>query len=387
VSAAERSLLPEQVHALRAIVARGDAAVKAWDLWKATMHGVSMDPATPQLVPMVYARLRQQGVRDATLDALRPAYMNAWRTNLVLLRHLPVVVDLLRSQNIEAIALKGTAMLGRHYGDDGARILSDLDLLVPEARFADAWRVLEHAGWLPVREHFRNPDTRFNNAVELKGPDGFSVDLHCHVLAEDCSVDADRGFWLRSVQETIHGAVLRTLSPPDLLVMVLAHGTRGRSDVPHLRWIIDAALIIEGGMDWPAFAATAREHGVSGVMHDALAKLREWIDLEVPESVMSELRATPSDPLALVIHSYGDLGHLGLPAIRLRYHWAALSRGVGNRSVLVRLATIPDYLRYWCQVDHVWQVPGVLAIKLLRMVGYRLGLYRYPGLPRQAAAT
>jgi len=108
-----------------------------------------------------------------------------------------VVTGALRSSGIDVLALKGTALLTRYYGDDGARLLGDLDLLVPEVRFGEALAVLQREGWAPQTEGYRVPDPRFNNAVQLIGTDGRSVDLHCHVLLESCAPGADRGFWER----------------------------------------------------------------------------------------------------------------------------------------------------------------------------------------------
>ena len=117
-----------------------------------------VEHASAQLVlPAVGAALRDldlspwlDGELDAFLEAVHAANVER---NRELRDELVAVIDVLNRVDIEPVLLKGAIRLvDGLYPDDGWRMLRDLDLLVPTARWENALQVLQRAGYTLTRE-------------------------------------------------------------------------------------------------------------------------------------------------------------------------------------------------------------------------------------------
>ena len=67
----------------------------------------------------------------------------------------------------------------------------------------------------------------------------------------------------------------------------------------------------------------------------------------------------------------------GRPLALLLHHWTMFSRGLGRAGAVERARGLHAYLRFWANTDRIWKIPAVLATKGVRVIGHRLGLYRY----------
>ena len=126
------------------------------------------------ILPAMAAALRDLdliGSLDGELGAFLLAVHAAnLERNDELRDELAAAVALLNRAGIEPVLLKGAIRLvDQLYPDHGWRMLRDLDLLVPQAKFAEAIRALEDAGYAP--------NSRSGN--ELRHPGGsVQIDLH-----------------------------------------------------------------------------------------------------------------------------------------------------------------------------------------------------------------
>lgn len=111
---------------------------------------------------------------DARCDT---ATATAWGLNLRLINDITPVLRAWRSAGIDALAIKGLALLGDIYPDHQLRPIGDADLVIPRHQLATALRVLAELGWnVPHNKalHFRGGGT----AVNFGNDTGTSIDIH-----------------------------------------------------------------------------------------------------------------------------------------------------------------------------------------------------------------
>jgi len=91
------------------------------------------------------------------------------------------------------VALKGLGLLATAYPEAAMRPMHDLDFLLPTESFRTAFEALTAAGWSPLRGSAKSYFKRLRtfHALPVKGPDGIEIDLHRHMLEENCYQGAD----------------------------------------------------------------------------------------------------------------------------------------------------------------------------------------------------
>lgn len=152
-------------------------------------------------------------------------------------------VDLLAKAGIPVMLIKGMAMR-YHYAAGVPRIMSDMDLLVPEERFEDAVRILcatggTEAGYSAWSVHIENGIA--------------SIDLHRWLFKHHG--EKGENIWERAVPIDFYGRKMYVPSPEDMFVHQL--DTRARAifvfeaETRRMRWLYDCRNICgEGAFDW-----------------------------------------------------------------------------------------------------------------------------------------
>lgn len=178
---------------------------------------------------------RRQGLPLATTE--QTAYMVTLGGNLALQPALDRAAGAIAAAGVEAILYKGQDYLARIYGDQGARAMADIDLLVRPGDRAGAERALWRAGFRPAPAPGVHHEMRWVHA-------GVAVDLHEQFIsAGRMRVDLEAVF-ARSRPSHVPG--LRALEPTDAaLVHCIAQAVKGH-DLPassyyELRWLLARA--------------------------------------------------------------------------------------------------------------------------------------------------
>jgi hypothetical protein len=315
------------------------AARLAWARWVAASGGREPDLGSLRLLPLVAQRLRELRVSNASGPRLQGVYRHAWCTNQIMVSQALSLVDALHRNGIEAMALKGLALLpGAYGGDPGLRAMFDVDLLVRRTDLARAANALEAEGF---RAKFRaflpgqgQAPVEGHAVVFRKGK--LEVDLHWCFLQFDSSPWLEAEVWSRARRATLCGRELVVPSPSDLMLLVCTHGlTWTHGAVP--LWPADVWRLAQhfGETDWQRLIELARSRLFTLLVYSALRFVREALEGAIPDSVLTALARSEVSPAEV-----SELKSLTIP----RYSANATDRLVAGRLAHMRSKT-PASLR------------------------------------------
>ena len=174
------------------------------------------------------------------------------------------------------LLLKGPYLAARYYGDLGGREFVDLDLLVPGADRARAWRLLETAGY---RRRSRVLGGERLTSLFVHGFDfatgNASVDLHwCLMRHPSVRVD-ERRLWSEQVRYTVGGTPIGVLSTGHEIVFqalsLLRDIERGRPKGKNVVDLIQVVAASDDAMDWEALVERGRTDGTLGPLVNVLS--------------------------------------------------------------------------------------------------------------------
>ncbi|WP_369140381.1 nucleotidyltransferase family protein [Modestobacter versicolor] len=192
--------------------------------------------------------------------------------------------------------VKGPVLAARYQRVGLHRSASDLDLLVPPARLADALRALTTAGGGLLSRNFTLMRAELPGEVAVQAGRGTVVDLHWSLVNRSRRrrwTSVSTGELLdRARTDDVGGRPLRVLHPADALVHLCLHA--GLAGGSRLGWLLDVALTVEQTpVDWAEVVRVARQWRVGRVVGLVLARSRRLLGAPVPRGVIGSL-AGPS---------------------------------------------------------------------------------------------
>lgn len=240
----------------------------------------------------------------ARLDARRRQYL----AHAILRRaEAEELLESLRSRGIPAAGLKGVDLAWRVYPDPALRPATDIDLLVPAERLAEAETVVLAAGYTPeartaelrakgldwVDYQYTHPQSEvmIELHVELLHPGRFALPgAECLARARDGFLAPGDRFVHLALHLAKHGYFGRLIWVHDL-ALLLAEGE------PPAEWGERARIAGGGGATWLALRVT---HALFGVRAGALEKaLRPgWPRRALLEGLAARIASRPGDALS-----------------------------------------------------------------------------------------
>lgn len=334
-------------------------ATAAWRAWSARMDLVRdpIDQGSLRLLPLAYRNLSRSGYEDPLMPRLKGVYRYWWLHNQAIFSAASEVLRLLSDRGVETMVLKGLALTELYYRDRGVRPMSDVDIMVPWDRAAEAASILVDSGWAETLG--RHPRRfRFRHAIQLVHPRWAPCDLHWNLVRS--GVRADEVWWRQSVPVEIGGASTRALDPTGSLFHCVAHGVPW-NPVPPLRWIADAVTVLSAdgaAVDWDLVESMSLRSSLVLRMTRGLEYLLQRHGDLVPAEVVARLgssRVGVSERLmeSLVMTGTGSRR-------RLRRLVAGSLQLVADRGVLRAAVEFPDLLGATVGVSRNRRVPAAL---------------------------
>ncbi len=258
-----------------------------------------LDFVSPDLYPYLHFRLDQLGLSIALpeWEALATSRRNTAVHNLRLRHEFGNIAQALRQRGIPVLALKGIVLAHVSYRDPSLRPMSDLDLLVPPERIAEADATLRDLGYeFPVRALplVRNDPRPLMPGQEAAPPlhlSGSTVLVEIHSQLE-CGepvlpVPAEY-FWSRAITVDLNGLPVQTLCQEDFLFHLCLHLARRHRFEKGLLPLLDLMLWIDSfrTWDWAGIASRAVQRGCATWMYLTLEVARDLVGASVPNSFL-----------------------------------------------------------------------------------------------------
>lgn len=339
-----------QTQVLTAIFAPEPEARSAFNAWRSGLDLAGhFDAEVFRLLPSLYLRLSELGIEDDLMPRLKGVYRHAWVRNAQLFYDTDKALAALARAGIPTLVLKGAPLALASYARPGARPMDDLDVAVPQARRAEALRVLQAEGWTSPHMHL---DPRSVHAMPFRNSRGNGFDLHWHILKETSGKAVEVRFWESARPFEFNGVPTRMVDPPLALVHLLVHGLRTNPEPP-VRWVADVLTLLRRNpdLDWDVLVDFARAIRVTQRMHLGLAFVRQRFDAPVPPEALEALAASRRNLLERAETA------------------AALfdTRGLAGNAICMPVILLTDYLRQSDQ-SGLRRVPGFVQYAYRRLV-------------------
>ena len=330
---------PQQELLLKACLFEGADALAAWHAWRSSTNLDDVDIHSMRLLPLLAHNLELLGVEDPGFNKYRGIQRRTWARNHMLFRAAGRALQQLEAARIPAMALKGVVLASTYYQSMSLRPMDDFDLLVQRADGEKALSVLVGLGWRVLDGQFQPRVTsefavRAACALEDSTNVESQVDLHWRLLWARFSDEAETALWKRAVPFEISGTKCLAPCAADMLVHVCSHGAKW-SDIPAVRWVIDAALLIRSGsVDWTHVCSQTERMGLALPLVETLNYLRTVMGVSVPDSVIQKLMQCRVKSIERLLYeselqSPAQQGLLSTLRIHQHIAWHELARSEG----------------------------------------------------------
>ena len=215
----------------------------------------------------------------STLDDLLEAYTQVSANNRTILEEFALIAQQFHKQGIAFIVLKGADVIARLYGVQGARPISDVDLLVHESDLATIDRLLR--------------SLRFTQQID-GNPSYASLEwsLSLDVVTTLWYLDEQEltAVWERASTRRFGITTMSCLETNDLLIYLTAYNVIHRGHLS-TSFVPDMKLLIEKEHpDWAVVVARALQAGLRVPMFHGLSHVRKiWPSLPIPNEVLTSL--------------------------------------------------------------------------------------------------
>lgn len=256
--------------------------------------GAARELSKAPWLPLLYRRWPE--VPHPALEPGRRAYLSTWNRNRRSMARLGEIADRLGASGIPWMALKGAALLLRHYRDLGLRGMADLDILIHPEDLDRAAHLLNRAGYRAEEDAAPAQilrQSRVRHAWQFFGEPDWNFDLHWRPLSRGYSPEVTRLFWEAAETVRFEGRDILVPSPTDQLFHVATHGLQW-DWTRKVRWIPDALTVLREPVDWERICHLAARAEMSFRLANALSFLRERLAAPVPVDVPGRLRRAAS---------------------------------------------------------------------------------------------
>jgi hypothetical protein len=284
--------------ALRAYVERKPLGVETPPDWPLVVELASQNLVSPAVGLVL---MRQPEVPNDVKEYF--AAIIAWNRerNAALENAIRAIVAALNRSGMTPLLLKGAAnLLDGLYPDPAARIIGDIDILVPADVVSVASRVLAAIVYRtvvlppPPNRRWVMVTARHNHLpMQVNEEAGAGVELHYELVhlylihlinAKDATA--------RALPRGRNGLRYLVLCPTDRVTHNIVHAQMHhplqRKGLVDLRQMVDLALLIDecgGAIDWLEIRRRFASAGAIAVLHDQAAVLREMFGRDVPITV------------------------------------------------------------------------------------------------------
>lgn len=284
------------------------------------------------VAPALYASLARAGKLDDlpqdARDYLELLHESNGRRNQALARQAEELIGAFNGAGIEPLLLKGglSLFLG-HYTDPAARMIRDIDLLVPySARF----HALEKLQSLDYRQIAAYPEGHHAYGDFVRDGDPGAVDLHFELI-DSCGLLPAAEVRHRAKSKRIGQASFLAPSPSDQVLHNLLHAQihylgdfyRGRLELRQLYDFTVLARFHAGAVDWDWISDRLGRHGLATPLQSYALAAHRLFGLAWPLHERPSLAARMHLARCLLQLRFPALSRFFIPIANFRLAFAA----------------------------------------------------------------
>ena len=250
-----------------------------------------------------HAQLEAQGLLDQIAPPIR---RHLWSEHLLAADRTRMarweanrIAHAFRDSDLPIVLLKGAAYVLAGLPPGAARILSDVDILVPHARLAEAEAVLHRHGWQSP-PHSAYDEHYYREWMHELPPlqhvaRGALLDVHHNILPRTSRLCPDPAALIAEAV-TLPGSRLKVLAPADMVLHSIVHGFYGGEFTNCWRDVLDVHELVThfAGKSpdfWANFQRRTAQFRFERPAYYALHVASTVLGTEVPVGVMARLAA------------------------------------------------------------------------------------------------
>jgi len=216
--------------------------------------------------------------------------------NLGLYSELEKISQVLTRHKIKIIALKGLFLADKVYKNIGIRRMTDIDILIPDGRIEESYRLLIDELGYSVHGEKSLSLNKGGHIAPLVSSTGIIIELHWTIMLDG---DTPQEVLERVVPVTLVKANIFALDAEDNILYLCKHiAHTHRFGYGGLRAICDITWALEfygDNLDWTALVERSQRWGWERIIYLALAVARELVSAHVPDSALTALSAQPDN--------------------------------------------------------------------------------------------
>lgn len=277
------------------------AATVAWTprAWDVLIRQARSADLLARLAVRMHERELLEQVPPQACAHLRSALVMAAAQAMAVRREVEHVRVALNAIGIEPVLLKGGAYLMAGLPAAQGRLFSDLDILIPRARLAEAEATLMLNGWATT--HHEPYDQRYYRAWMHELPPMLHIrrltvlDVHHAIVPATADLKPDSALLLAAAQALPDCPGVRVLAPADMVLHSATHLFYNEEFSHGLRDVSDLDLLLRHFMQTPDFwtrlLARAEALGLMRPLHYCLRYSAELFATPIPPPVLSAAAA------------------------------------------------------------------------------------------------
>jgi hypothetical protein len=270
--------------------------------WDSLLAEASYHSVAPLLAKQLSA-VAGDALSPGQLEQLKDLARVTAVRSLAFTAELIAILDLFRSEGLQAISYKGPVLAAQAYGDFTLREFEDLDLILRQKDMPKANRMVTNLGY-----HAKYPWTLSLDAAASLVPGEYCyrnerrrmlIDLHTERTLRHFPLPPDiDALAERLVSVSVGGHVIETFGPEDGLPLLCIHGSKDFWE--RISWIADVAEFVQAHprLDWDQVIRRAESLRAPRMLHLGLALAIRSFDVQLPGEI---LRRVEADEIAGVL--------------------------------------------------------------------------------------
>ena len=268
---------------LKSILSPKEASKKALAEWEGTVVFDDLDIESFKLLPAVYLKCLEHLPTGDYLLRAKGAYRRTWAENQLLLSHLDSLLSELTDAKTAFIVADEALRLTEFYDDLGIYSLQDLKLAAPFREKRSISQKLLENGWAANDQDIGLTFCRKEKA--------FNVRIYWLDDAEFEATTKDAGTIL------VNGTTRPILCLEEQVIRLCELEFVAFREIES-RWQFVASEILNRGMLNPSrLKSAARRRGVGRPLAEMLQNLKDELEVEIPDVLISELRSSSPNRL------------------------------------------------------------------------------------------